>query len=452
VKLVAYPKYRPSGIEWVGDVPEHWTPQEVKFCYEIQLGKMLQPEAGSRQDIETPYLKSQHVQWNGVRVSDLPTMWASKADLKKYAVVDGDLLVCEGGDVGRASVVRRPPEGTIIQNALHRVRPRRQNDCRFLSYVLEHAASQGWFEILCNKATIAHFTGDKFGMLETALPPAREQRAIADFLDRETARLDTLVGKKGELIEKLKEKRTALISRTVTRGLPAEAAAKAGLNPLPKLKPSGIEWLGDIPEHWAVKAVRRIATRIQTGSTPPTAEEKYYEEGTVPWFGPGSFGESITLSMPVKLLNIVAVKDGTARLFRQGATMIVTIGATLGKVSSIAEDASCNQQITVIEVEKSVVHPRFLTYQLKRLEPTLRAIAPSATLPILSQDEIARLFLALPSEDEQRAIGDYLDGETGKMDKMMEKVEAAIEKLQEYRTALITAAVTGKIDVRTVKP
>ena len=128
--------------------------------------------------------------------------------------------------------------------------------------------------------------------------------------------------------------------------------------------------------------------------------------------------------------------------------MIVTIGATLGKVSSLAFPGSCNQQITVIEFDIRAVVPRFGAYQFKRLEPALRAVAPSATLPILTQNDIARLPFVLPPISEQRAIADYLDGETVKIDRMAEKIEEAMARLQEYRTALITAAVTGKIDLR----
>ena len=175
--------------------------------------------------------------------------------------------------------------------------------------------------------------------------PGSEQNAIADFLDCETAKLDTLVEKKQALIDKLKEKRTALISRTVTRGLPPDAAHAAVLNPHPKLKRSGIEWLGDVPEHWEIVAVRRRAHRIQTGGTPPTAEERYYEDGTVPWYGPGSFDDQIVVTQPIKLLNESAVRESAARMFAADATMVVTIGATLGKVSSLPQAASCNQQI-----------------------------------------------------------------------------------------------------------
>ena len=135
-------------------------------------------------------------------------------------------------------------------------------------------------------------------------------------------------------------------------------------------------------------------------------------------------------------------------MFAAGATMVVTIGATLGKVSSLNEAGSCNQQITVIEFDHRRIHPRFATYQLKRLEPALRAIAPSATLPILDQGEIADIALGVPPLPEQAAIAAYLDSETAKLDARVGKVEEAVERLQEYRTALITAAVTGKIDVR----
>jgi type I restriction enzyme, S subunit len=130
------------------------------------------------------------------------------------------------------------------------------------------------------------------------------------------------VGKKRTLIERLKEKRTAFISRTVTRGLPPDEARAAGLEPYPKLKPSGIDWLGDVPEHWDTVAVRRRARRIQTGSTPPTAEERYFEDGTIPWYGPGSFDEQIVVARPVKMLHESAVLEGTARLFASGATLV----------------------------------------------------------------------------------------------------------------------------------
>jgi len=304
---------------------------------------------------------------------------------------------------------------------------------------------------LFQTSTIFQLTNGTINSFLIPLPPSTEQQAIADFLDERTGKLDGLLGKKRELIGKLKEKRSALISRTVTKGLPPEAAAKAGLTPNPKLKPSGIPWLGQIPEHWEAVTVRRKATRIQTGGTPPTSEERFYEDGTVPWYGPSSFRDKITVSKPVKFLNSSAVEECAARVFRGGSTMIVTIGATLGKIASLKESGSCNQQITVIEFDESKIYPLFGTFQLKRLELALRAVAPSATLPILDQGEIGDIPMAIPPVAEQVAIVDFLNTELSKIDRMIQKVETAIEKLTEYRTALITAAVTGKIDIRRFK-
>nr|NJM02403.1 hypothetical protein [Desulfobacula sp.] len=210
-----YPKYKPSGVEWLGDVPEHWEVKRAGLAFSIQLGKMLQPGTSTSEDEQFEYLKALHVQWETIQTNDLPVMWASKYELDKYSVKKGDLLVCEGGEVGRAGILKDDLNNVIIQNSLHRVRSKINLNI-FLMYVLENAASKNWFEILCNKATIAHFTGDKFSALRIPLPPLPEQQAITAFLDRETAKIDALSAKVITVIERLKEYRTALISSAVT--------------------------------------------------------------------------------------------------------------------------------------------------------------------------------------------------------------------------------------------
>ena len=209
-----------------------------------------------------------------------------------------------------------------------------------------------------------------------------------------------------------------------------------------KYKPSGVGYLGEVPEHWSVTRLRRRAQRIQTGSTPPTVEAEYYDNGTVPWYGPGSFDDQIALTRPVKMLHWLAVEKRAVRMFRSGATMVVTIGATLGKVSSLLQAGCCNQQITAVEFDQRSVHPRFATYQIKQLENTLRTIAPRATLPILDQDGIGDLSIALPNLNEQHAIADFLDRRTGEIDTLVAKKRTLIERLNEKRAALISRTVT----------
>lgn len=260
MRFSAYPAYRPSGVEWLGDVPSEWTVPATKHAFEIQLGKMLQPDERAAEDREIPYLKAQHVQWEKVRTRDLPTMWAAPSEVETYGVRPGDLLVCEGGEVGRSALVEALPRRVIIQNALHRVRPRVGNQNRFLMYVLEHAASQRWFEILSNRATIAHFTCEKFGALPIPLPSTSEQRAIAEFLRRRLQKVDTLLARKRILAAKLADKRDALISHVVTRGISDEAIdteASGACTPPEGSAPAN--WVPTLPSGWESKRLKFVA-------------------------------------------------------------------------------------------------------------------------------------------------------------------------------------------------
>lgn len=445
MKFSPYPSYKSSGVAWLGDVPEKWVVKASRYGYEIQLGKMLQPVPSTPGDVEVPYLKSQHVLWESVRTDELPTMWASKSDLMKYGINTGDLLVCEGGDVGRAGFVDAIPTDTIIQNALHRVRPKKENSLRLLMYLLEQAATIGWFDILCNRATIAHFTGEKFGALRLPLPPLPEQQAIADFLDRKTGLIDELVGKRRALIKLLREKRSALISRTVTRGLPPEAAREYGLEPHTRFKDSGVEWLGEVPEGWEVCQLRRMVNAVKTGRTPRDVDEHHFEEDGFNWFTPSDFSEQKYLGRSIRALSLEG--KAAVHLFPPMTVMLVGIGATIGKVALSRGESSCNQQINGIMCGEKL-NENFTTYYLKTMREFIFECGKFTTMPIINQDEVKNLIICVPPLPEQQAITAYLNRETGRIDQMIEKVGVAIERLQEYRTALITAAVTGKIDVR----
>ena len=207
----------PMGIKWMGNTPDVWGIDAVKRHYDIRLGKMLQNAPATDADKLVPYIKALQVTWGKVVLGDLPEMWASPVEISQYEVGEGDLLVCEGGEVGRCGIVQSPPKDCIIQNAVHRVRPKNWADSRFLHYVLHAVNSSGWFDVLCNKATIAHFTREKFADLRIPFPSDTIQRAVATFLDRETERIAPLISKKRRQIELLLEKRAALISHAVTK-------------------------------------------------------------------------------------------------------------------------------------------------------------------------------------------------------------------------------------------
>ena len=220
---------KPSGIEWLGDVPAHWEISATKRVYEIRLGKMLQNEPRTSNDVRVHYLKSVHVQWDGVDVTDVPLMWASPREVERYAVKNGDLLVCEGGEGGRCSILDNVPDGTIIQNALHRVRPSSGWSNQFLYYVMRAISGTGYFDAINDKATIAHFTKEKFDALRIPLPPIPEQRAIVRYLDAATTAIDAKIARARRLIELLEEYRTRLDSG---RGHRQAGRARRGLVPI----------------------------------------------------------------------------------------------------------------------------------------------------------------------------------------------------------------------------
>lgn len=274
------------------------------------------------------------------------------------------------------------------------------------------------------------------------IPPPNEQRAIADFLDRETARLDTLVGKKRELIEKLKEKRTALISRTVTRGL----------NPNVKLEPSGIEWLGNIPEHWELLPLTKYV-----------AEKSDYRGKTPEKVADGVFlvtAKNVRMGwIDYEASQEFVLEEDYAEIMRRGlpkgGDILFTTEAPLGNVALVdREDVALAQRIIRFRVQPKRFVAQFALYGMMsdHFQIQLKSLATGSTAEGIKASKLHQLKLLAPPTHEQVAMVDYLDRQTAKLDRMMEKVEAAIEKLQEYRTALITAAVTGKIDVRNQAP
>jgi len=438
----AYPAYKPSGVEWLGEIPAGWITVSVKRKYAIQLGKMLQNNPESDADVSVSYVKALHVNWGNVNTSDLPEMWANPAEIGQFGIKSGDLLVCEGGEAGRAGIVSTLPTPCIIQNALHRVRGK-YADVRFLQYVLHAVGSGGWFEVLCNKATIAHFTREKLAELRMPLPlNIDEQRAVVAFLDRETARIDALTAKKGQQIELLQEKRAALISRAVTKGL----------NPNARMKDSGIEWLGEIPEHWNTCKLKYFCHRITKGTTPTTLGKEFIDDGI-------RFVriENISDNMTLGLDNCKYIDQETHQILQRSQLQIddvvVAIAGAIGRLAIVTKEdlpANCNQAVGIISLDKSKIMPEWVAYALSSdfVRNMYDQIQVQSAQANLSLEDVGLATIPSPAIYEQRAITAFLDRETARIDALIEKINNSIDLLREYRTALISAAVTGNIDVR----
>ena len=431
-----------SKAPWQPVEVENWQLDQIKYHYDVILGKMLQNCPQSSEDIEVPYLKAQHVHWDGILVENLPTMWASPWDIEVLQVEKGDLLVCEGGEAGRAAIIaNEPPENCIIQNALHLVRPKQTGDANFLRYLLLHAISHEWLDVVCNRATIAHLTVEKFSQMWVWLPPLSEQQSIACYLDRQTARLNTLIATKQRLLQLLAEKRRALITYAVTRGLDPDAP----------MRDSDIEWLGRIPKHWQIVRLKHLG-RIGNGSTPLRENNVYWQDGTFPWLTSTVVNDDV-IGEPIEFVTETALHECHLPIVRPNSVLVALTGEgkTRGKAALLRYQATINQHMAFISPQIDFLLPKFLQLYLSGLYEILRMISEGAgsTKGALTCEQIGEFPTPLPSLNEQQAIVSYIESKIAKLDALKTATEQTIALLQERQIALITAAVTGQIRVTT---
>ena len=268
------------------------------------------------------------------------------------------------------------------------------------------------------------------------VPSMPEQRAIADFLDSETERIDALVAKKQRLIELLQEKRTALISHAVTKGLDPDAP----------MKDSGIEWFGRIPEHWPVVRLGHFA-RVHNGSTPSREDTAYWLDGTVPWLASTKVNEDRVTS-PSELISETALRECSLTLMPAGSVIIGLVGQgrTRGMAALLGIEATINQNMAAI-IPRRRIMGRYLQYQLESMYIPIRESGRGANQAALNCELVADLHLPSPPPAEQVAIARFLDERTEAIRALVDKTRRSIDLLGESRSALITAAVTGQIDV-----
>lgn len=429
-----YPKYKPSGVEWLGEVPEHWDVCALNYRFEVALGKMLDEKRISGDHL-APYLRNTDVQWGRVNIDDLPQMDFEGDDLIRYSLKSGDLLVCEGGEVGRAAIWNAPIEECYYQKALHRIRARgpKSDAAKFLYYCFATVAALGVFSGSGGKSTIAHLTAEALRRYRFGFPPLPEQIRIAGFLDQETAKIDGLVTEQRRLMELLKEKRQTVISHAVTRGL----------NPDAPFKPSGIEWLGHVPEHWDV---RRIATVFREIMEPgndelPILSVSIHHGVSDKEIDDDDMDRKVARSEDRSKYKRVAPGDLVYNMMRawQGGFGTVTVE---GMVSPAYVVARPQLPLVTAYIEHLLRTPPAIE-QMRRHS---RGVTDFRLR--LYWDEFKNIRVPLPPEDEAVAICAKIAEMQNEFGALTAACEASIALLEEHRTALISAAVSGQIDVR----
>lgn len=453
MKYQHYSAYRPSPISWLDQMPQHWSAAALRWMSRRYSGGT--PDKGNDaywEEGEIPWINSGAV--NDGYITDPSALITREGFANSSAkwIPRGALVMALAGQGKTKGMVAQLGFQTTCNQSMAAIIP----DSRLVSRYL-------YWWLSANYQNIRNMAGgdardglnlDMLGSIQCPLPTVAEQQTIARFLDAQTAKIDTLLAKKRQLIVNLKEERSALIARTVTRGLPPEAAKAAGLEPHPAMKDSGVEWVGNVPMHWEVSPLFRIVDSIQTGPFGTQLHQSDYIDDGIPLINPVHLIDSFLIPDSKNTVTIeTAERLGRYRL-KIGDVIFARRG-DIGRCATVRKGQDgwlCGTGSMVVRLKNGLADYFSQIFSSAGFSSLLELNAVGTTMLNLNPSILGRMQVPIPPVDEQKIIVAYLDRETSRIDQLTAKVETAIARLTEYRQALIASAVTGKIDVREIAP
>jgi len=408
-----YPKYKDSGVEWLGDVPEGWIVTSLKRYCNVTDGSHHSPKV---QDIGFPFISVTDVGHNNINFKNCKKIL--EQDFKRLIKEGcqpniGDILLTKDGTIGRAVIVKKNYPDFVILSSLGLLSPHKKLLNTYLYYYLLSGINIDQMNSMIHGSALKRMTISKIDNLIISFPSLKEQKEIANYLNQKTQKIDTLIEKQQTLINLLKEKRKTVIIHTVTKGLDSSV----------DMKDSEIEWLGDVPEHWKISKLKFFA-RIKNGQD---QKKVISDNGKYPIYGSGGeFGRANNY-----LYNKVSVLLG-----RKG---------TVDKPLFITKPFWTVDTMYFTKIN-SQTNPKYFYYSC--LTIPFGYYQYGSALPSMTQEDLHNHHFIAPPLKEQKEIANYLDQKTQKIDTLIEKATKAIKLLKERRTALISAVVTGKIDIQ----
>lgn len=416
--------------EWIrAELPRSWEVARLRDHATVVNGYPFDSELFSA-DTGLPLVRIRDI-------ASLETEVRYAGDVVPEALLKGgEILVGMDGDF---NVARWKGADALLNQRVCSVRPARTVDARFLYYVLPTPLAL--INEFTYSTTVKHLSSFDVLKIRIPFPPLPQQRVIADYLDRETARLDALVAVKERVLGLLAEKRRALITRAVTRGLDSRAP----------LRDSGIPWLGEIPVHWELVALRFLVDMFG-GATPSTGKPELWD-GDIPWVSPKDMKRE-EIADAEDHVSLEALESSALRLIDPVAVLIVVRGMILAHsfpVATTNRQVTINQDMKALRCRTSLV-PHFLRDFFWGLESHLVSLVDSAAHGTrkLETEALGRFEVCVPPMAEQHAIVEYIANSTARLDSLRAATERTISLLKERRAALIAAAVTGQIDVERV--
>lgn len=440
MQISAYENLKSSGSAWLGDIPTHWGTKKLKFLATVQPSNVDKKTVEGEEPVilcnYTDVYKNEYIDGR----LEFMQASATEAEIKKFKVDIGDVIVTKDSetpdDIAVPACIAEEVEGLVCGYHLTQIKPINLHG-PYLFRLFQSKGFNAQFVVSANGVTRFGLPQHAIANAFTPIPPLEEQKAIARFLDFKTAQIDALIAKKKSLLDKLAEKRTALISHAVTKGLDSSVP----------MKDSGVEWLGTIPVGWTTKRLRFLTT-MSGGMTPSTSNAAYWG-GDIPWITPKDM-KSDSLSGSIDTLTDEAIQDTGITLHESGRVLIVVRGMILAHTFPVAINivpATVNQDMKAISTS---LNSEYLALLLKGIQPLVLSVVEESAhgTKVLRTDIFKNISLPVPPSDVQKEIVERVGSWLAAIDTQKSSVESVIERLKEYRSALITNVVTGKIDVR----
>lgn len=432
-----YDSYKPSGIEWIGEIPSHWKYIPVKYFFYLKGRIGWQGLKADEFKDDGPHLvtgtdfENGRVNWEKCyRITEERFNEAPEIHVK-----EGDLLITKDGTVGKLVYIEDKPEKVSLNSHLLIIRPLKDFiSNKYIFWYCHSKIFKDYSGLIQDGSIMASLSQEDFSNFRVLVPPLSEQEGIAAWLDEKCGEIDAAIAKVDREIELIDELKQSEISRVVTRGL----------NPNAPLRPSGIDWIGEIPEHWKLKRLRFIC-EFRNGYTPSKDNKDYWTDGVIPWYRMEDIRESGRFLKEAKqYITEEAVKGGG--LFEAGSFILATT-ATIGEHAMLIVDSLANQQFTNLKIRKSLKAPvisAFFFYYLYVIDEFCKSSTKISTFPAMNMEDLRNFNVTLPPFSEQREIADYLDKKCAKIDGLKAKLKKKREALIELRQSMISEVVTGK--------
>lgn len=446
-KYRSYPEYKDSGIEWFERIPESWSVEPFKWQIDRNDGGVWGDDPDGVDD--TFVLRSTEQTVGGYWQLIDPAPRKLTLTEKEFALLKaGDLVITKSSGsslhIGKTTLVSSDIEdlGCCYSNFMQRVRTKSTLIPKLAWYVMNNNLVRRQFDFLSSTTTgLANLNSTMIGQILLAVPPINEQQVIVSHLDHETAKIDTLIEKQQQLIKLLQEKRQAVISHAVTKGL----------NPNAPMRDSGVEWLGEVPEHWTISKFGYISLVVRGGSPRPAGDPALFNGDYSPWVTVAEITKDDEIYLTETETFLTKKGSEQCRIFSKGTLLLSNSGATLGVPKILSIDANANDG--VVGFENLRLDHEFAYFYLSTLTEDLRErIKQGSGQPNLNTDIVKGISVPIPPVNEVLEIVEAIKNIREKYGELISKATKGIELLQERRTALISAAVTGKIDVRDWQP